>query len=246
MLLLKKLLTALIMPSTSLILLTLMGILISIRRPKLGRAIAFLGLALLTALSMPFVANELRQDLEHLPPISTASLEDAEAIVILAGGVYRNAPEYGGDTISSSSLMRSRYGVFLQKRTGLPILVSGGAPFGGKPEAEVMRDTIETEFHGRVRWIENQSRDTTENAQYSVALLKSAGISKIALVSHSTHLPRAVELFAREGITVFPAPTGLQVAPGSSILHFVPQSGALHSSTQTLHELLGRQVNRLR
>lgn len=89
-------------------LLTLMGILISIRRPKLGRTIPFLDLALLTALSMPFVANELRKDLEHLPPISTASLKDAEAIGILAGGVYRNAPEYGGDTISSSSLIRSR------------------------------------------------------------------------------------------------------------------------------------------
>ncbi len=109
-----------------------------------------------------------------------------------------------------------------------------------------MRDIIETEFHGRVWWIENQSRDTAKNSRNFVAPLKSVGISKIALVSHSIHLPRAVELFAREGITVFPAPTSLQVAPEFSILHFVPQSGALHSSMQTLHELLGGQVNRLR
>ena len=46
--------------------------------------------------------------------------------MILGGGLRRSAPEYGGDTLGRLTLERLRYGAMLAKRTGLPVMVSGG------------------------------------------------------------------------------------------------------------------------
>ncbi len=50
--------------------------------------------------------------------------------MILTGGVHANAPEDGGDTVNTATLERIRYGIHLQKKMQLPILVTGGATFG--------------------------------------------------------------------------------------------------------------------
>ena len=66
----------------------------------------------------------------------------AGAIVVLGGGRYDEAPEYGDDTISLAGLRRVRYAAVLQRRTGLPVLVSGGSVYAeplpeSEPEAPV-------------------------------------------------------------------------------------------------------------
>src|SRR5882672_4484182 len=172
---LKKLLSALVLPPTGLILLALFGLLLTHRKPRFGRSIAAFALVGLAALSLPPVADALIQSLESPAPISPQQLARAQAIVVLAGDDYRAAPEYGGDTVGRWTLERVRYGVYLQKRSGLPILVTGGAPFGGRPSAEAMKETIEHDFHGEVKWVESVSRDTFENAAYSATILKTAG-----------------------------------------------------------------------
>jgi uncharacterized SAM-binding protein YcdF (DUF218 family) len=151
MVLLKKITANIILPPFGLILMALVGLWLSHRHPKTGRAIAVFSLLTLLALSMPFVSGTLMRSLEQHAPISPESLSRAQAIEVLGGGSYLNAPEYGQDTVGIVSLERARYGVHLQRQTGLPILVTGGAPFGGKPEAELMASTIRDEFGGRVR-----------------------------------------------------------------------------------------------
>lgn len=243
---LKKLASALVLPPFGPILLALFGLWLTRRHPRLGRSIALVALLLLTALSLPLVANSLRHRLEYLPPIPPQSLARAQAIVILGGGVYDNAPEYGVSTIGGPSLERGRYGVYLQKRSGLPILITGGAPYGGRPEGEAMQETIEKEFGGRVKWTENASNDTAESAVLSAEILKVAGVKRIALVSHVWHLPRAVPLFERQGLEVFPAPTGYATSSSPIYAELLPSAGALQSSTWVLHEWLGIFVQRLR
>ena len=242
---LKKLLSSLVLPPFSLILLALFGLWLSRKHARTGRAIATFALLGLIALSLPPVADGLMHSLESQPAISAQKLARAQAIVILGGGIYPAAPEYGGDTVSRWSLTRVRYGAYLQKRSGLPILVTGGAPFGGRPEGEVMKETIEREFHGQVKWVESKSRDTAENAAYSAAMLKAAGISRIALVSDGWHLPRAIELFQRQGLEVLPAPTGFATPSPSRFARALPSAGALADSNLALHEWLGIFVQRL-
>ncbi|OHC70622.1 MAG: hypothetical protein A2045_02350 [Rhodocyclales bacterium GWA2_65_20] len=242
----KKLLAALILPPAGPVLLAFVGLWLARRHPRLGRGTTLLALLILLALSLSPVADSLKQDLEKYPPITEQSLRHVQAIVILGGGNYDGAPEYGGDTVGGGTLVRVRYGVYLQRHTGLPILVTGGAPYGGRPEGETMKEAIERDFHGKVRWVENRSRDTAENAAFSAELLKSAGIGRIALVSHASHLPRAVELFEQQGLTVMPAPTGYSTHPPSSLLHrALPSADALGASTKALREWLGQLAGRL-
>lgn len=236
---LKKLVAALVLPPFGLLLLALIGLRLTRARPRLGRSIAALALLGLTALSLPPVASLLLRSLETRPPISAEQLARAQAIVILGGGNYSVAPEYGGDTVGRWTLERVRYGVHLQRSSGLPILVTGGAPYGGRPEGETMKDAIERDFNGRVKWVESASRDTAENAAFSANLLKAAGVSRIALVSHSWHLPRATELFERQGIEVLAAPTGFSRRPPAPFPLLLPAASALENSSEALHEWLG-------
>ncbi|MCK9285421.1 MAG: YdcF family protein [Rhodocyclaceae bacterium] len=242
---LKKILTALALPPIGLILLALLGLWLARRHPRFGRRTAVLSLLALLTLSLPWIADALSHSLESRPPISDRQLARTQAIVILGGGTYPAAPEYGTDTVGRWTLERVRYGVYLQKQSGLPILVSGGAPFGGGTEGDAMKATAERDFHGGVQWVENVSRDTAENAAYSARMLKAAGITRIALVSHGWHLNRAVALFAREGLEVIPAPTGFATGSSSLLEQILPTTKALDQSNRALREWLGILVLRI-
>ncbi len=244
MFLAKKLLAALVLPPTGLVLLALFGLWLARRHPRMGRGISIFALLTLLALSMPPVVDGLMSSFDVPPPISAADLGKAQAIVVLGGGNYHDAPEYGGDTVSRWTLERVRYGVHLQRRSGLPILVTGGAPFGGRPEGEAMKEAIERDFGGKVRWVEAESRDTVENALYSARMLKAAGVRRLALVSHATHLPRAIPLFEAQGFEVIGAPMGFRTHPPSDAASLLPSAGALGASSEALREWLGRLVAR--
>ena len=240
MFLLKKLLSALLLPPVSLAALALFGLFIARRHPRAGRWLAGLSLLGLLTLSIPVVSVALMRSLETFPPATATALARVQAIVILGGGMRHGTPEYGGDTLDAYSLERVRYGVHLQKRTGLPILASGGAPFGGRPEAEAMKESIEEEFGGTVRWVESRSRDTTENARFSAAALSADGVSRIALVSHAWHLPRAIPLFERQGLEIVAAPTAFTTLPESRLAQWLPSARALAQSSAALREWLGK------
>jgi uncharacterized SAM-binding protein YcdF (DUF218 family) len=248
MFLLKKLLTALILPPTGPLLLALGGLWLttanSRRRRNGGVWLAAMSLLGLLVLSLPVVGRALMAPLEPHPPIAAKQLQQVQAIVILGGGTYFDAPEYGGDTVGPATLERLRYGARLARTSRLPLLVTGGAPWGGRPEGELMREVLEGDFGVKVRWIEAASRDTTENAASSATTLKAAGISRIALLSHGWHLPRAIPLFENQGFEVTPAPMGFSVAPSAGWPDLLP--GDLGTSRVALHEYLGLLYNRLR
>ncbi|MDP2815631.1 MAG: YdcF family protein [Rectinemataceae bacterium] len=246
MFLLKKLITTLLLPPVGPLLLVIFGIILSTRRPRLGKALAAFGIVLLLLLSTPWVAHRLLRGIEPARAVEPIALAEAQAIVILGGGSTPDAPEYGGTTVSRYTLERLRYGARLARQTGLPILVTGGAPFGGRPEAESMREVMEQDFSLNVRWIEAASRDTAENAAFSVPLLHQGNIHRMALVTHASHMPRSQRLFEKQGMTVIPAPTGFTRDSPSSIEMWMPSTGALNKSRSALHEWLGGIVARFK
>ena len=246
MFLAKKILSSLVLPPTSLLLLALFGLLLLVfsSRRRLGGWLAVLGCGGALVLSLNGVSSALIVALEVHSPITAQGLKSAEAIVVLGGGAYRNAREYGGDTVNRLGLERIRYAARLARESGRPLLLTGGAPFEGRAEAELMREVLEKEFGVPVRWVETASRDTGENAAFSAAMLKAAGMSRIALVSHAWHLRRAVPLFEDEGLTVIPAPTIFHRASWGSIEAWLPGSGEL--TRIAAHEWLGHWVNESR
>jgi len=197
-------------------------------------------------LSLPLVGNRLQRMVETAPPLpptpqqTLQALAQTQAIVVLGGGSYLAAAEYGGDTVSRHTLLRLRYAARLQRISGLPLLVSGGAPFGSRPEAVSMRQVLTEEFGVPVRWLEDASLDTAQNAEFSARLLRQDGIVRIALVSEAAHMARAVEMFQRQGLTVLAAPTGFANDSPVLLEDLLPNAEALENSRAALHEWLGR------
>lgn len=239
--LITNLISAFLLPPLNLILLGALGVLVLKRRPVLGKLLIITALSLLYLLSTPLVAKTALQTLEtsfSLP--DSANSNSAQAIVVLGGGAYFNAIEYGGPTVGHATLERLRYAAHLHRLTGKPILVSGGDPQGsGTPEAIQMKAVLENDFRVPVKWTEETSDNTRQNAYNSFALLKKDGVTRIYLVTHAWHMPRASREFERAGFKVIPAATAYTTQHQIGVLAFIPSAGALRQSQLFLHEVIG-------
>jgi uncharacterized SAM-binding protein YcdF (DUF218 family) len=235
----------LVLPPGLFILLALVGLAFARTRARAGATIALVSLLVLYALCMPIVSSSLIQSLE--PPYSDPARDKGGgAIVVLGAGSYPRAPEYDGDTVSRMALERVRYGALLQRRTGKPILVTGGNPGRAQStEAEQMKNVLK-EFGASVKWTEERSINTFENALYTRDILLKAGIRSVYLVTHAWHMPRAQMAFERAGLHVIPAPTAYQTRAGMRLLDFIPSAQALGDSYYFFHEVLGMLWYRLK
>jgi uncharacterized SAM-binding protein YcdF (DUF218 family) len=244
----RKALTALVLPPTGPLLIAVLGLALLARRPRLGRTLAWFGVVGLLVLSLPVVSHSLLRWLDQIPALDRELVRDAQAIVILGAGVRRNAAEFGGDTLGRLTLERVRYGARVARATRLPVLVSGGSVFGGTAEAVLMKHVLEQEFNVEVRWAEDRSRDTRSNAVESASILLPAGIKRVILVAHGFDMPRATAELASAGLQVTPAPTVIAGERFSvnSWIELLPSMSALHDSYYALYELLAGTVRRLR
>lgn len=241
-----NLIAAFLLPPLNLLLLGAVGLRLQGRRKPLGKWLVVFSLAGLLLLSTPYVGGYLL-GLVSTPPLVPKGGE-AEAIVILGGGLKDKEVEYGGDTLGGYTLERVRYGAWLARRLGKPVLVSGGRVMDDmQTEASVMRAALETEYGIPVRWAEERSTNTWENARFSAELLRRDGIRRIYLVSHAWHLKRAAPQFRRAGLEVVAAGTGYP-DPGSGprLTDFIPNAKSLLESYLAFHEGIGLIWYRIR
>lgn len=239
-------LSYLVLPPTSLFAASLLGLLLLKRRRGLAIALIAASQVLLLALSLPVVANALARSLEP-PPVSAAQLKGAQAIVILGGGRNRGAPEWGGETLKTTTLQRVRYGARLGRETGLPIYVTGGKPDGGAhAEGSLMRDALVREFNVPVRWVDTDADTTAENAKMAARDLKPAGVRRVALVTDAIHMPRSRRAFEGVGFEVIACPTAFAGQRPFAPTQLVPGVGALQLSHAALREWASQFVYWLR
>ncbi len=241
-----NLIAAFLLPPFNLLIVLLLGGLLLQRHPRLGRGLLGAGILLLYLSSTPWFAEGALHWLEkEIPPLGQ---QKADAIVILGGGSYFDAPEFDGQhTVSRETLLRVRYGAWLHRKTGKPILVSGGAPLGNPgSEAAQMQAVLTQEFQVPVRWQEDRSNNTLENARDSARILQAAGIRRIYLVSSAWHLPRAVAIFQRMGLEVVAAPTAFTTRYRTDLLSFLPNGSSMEKSSLFCHEMIGRLWYRLK
>jgi uncharacterized SAM-binding protein YcdF (DUF218 family) len=234
----KLLLKTVILPPTGPLLLAVLGVFLLKRRPRLACACLILGLGSLWLLSTPVVCDALTALAEHYPPLDLRSAAGAQAIVILGGGGERAlAPEYGGPAAEPLLLERLSYGAYVARKTGLPVLVTGF-----KTEAAAMQGTLLRNFGIDPRWVDGASFDTFDNAGNSARLLEAVGIRRIILVTHATHMWRAVHEFTAAGLEVIPAPVGMLAPRERGILNYLPNADALQRGVAAIYELLGEPV----
>lgn len=235
----------LLLPPGLFIVLGLVGLAFMRSRMRFGTALAAFSLVGLYLVSIPIVSGYLLASLQT-PYSDPARTAGPEAIVILGGGSYFNAPEYDGDTVGIATLARVRYGAYLQRKTGKPILVSGGNPVGGRTsEGEQMKSALK-EFGANVKWVESSSNNTFDNARMTRQVLNKAGIQSAYLVTDAWHMPRARMAFERAGLHVVPAPMAYEGPPPLRPIAFVPSSDAIFDSYKFFHEILGMLWYRLR
>lgn len=232
---------AFLLPPLSLLLVLALGLFLLYRRRKYAKPLLLAAFGLLWLASTPYFAEGALHLLEARTAALEKPLQNANAIVILGGGTYFHAPEYAGqDTVSEATLLRLRYGARLQRETGKPILVTGGKPLGNSiSEAQQMRASLEQDFQVPVRWIEDMSDNTFENARYSFQTLQKAGIKKIYLVTHAWHMPRSADVFRRAGFEVVEAPAAFTTRYRVDLLAFLPRAESLRDSKIFVHEVIG-------
>lgn len=250
---LKPVLTALAMPPASLLLLAALGLWMARRKWRGGWGLTALSVLLLAVLSCHGTAVWLaRQALPQFPPLTLQTLQTSkvQAIVVLGGGALPDAPEYGDTQPNAHTAARLRYGVWLARQSGLPVAFSGGHGWAAhgqqaRPEADVAARTALQDYGLRLRWIENRSRDTHENALMLAPLLQRDGVQRIALVTDASHMPRAVQAFERTDLVVQAAPVSYTLPQRRDLLEWIPSASGMLASRQVLHEVLALWVGRL-
>ena len=241
------LIKAIILPPACLLLLAFAGLWLRRRYARAGMVIAASSLGLLYLLSTPLLSSLALRSLES-PYADPRAAQGAQAIVVVGGGTVGPAPEYGSDSVSALTLARVRYGARLQRMTGKPLLVSGGRNGKTSAEAAQMRAVMVDELNVPVRWMENRSVDTYTNALESHRILGPQGLTRIYLVTHAWHMPRARLAFEHAGFSVIAAPTSFTRFDFSDLGlgNLLPRASALVNSYYFCYEVLGYAVYMLR
>jgi uncharacterized SAM-binding protein YcdF (DUF218 family) len=220
--------------------------------PRTARLCFVAGLGGLWLMSLPVVVQQVATVIETEPPLAMeewANLASrADAIVVLGSGRERGDPAWGGqDQPTGVALERMRYAAQLSKASGLPLLTTGGLHYGSPPsEARLMADSLQRDFGVPVRWLEEASRTTWENAELSAAVLLPEGVKRVVVVTQAWHMQRSVWSFRRAGFEVVAAPVGfMSVDHGRPFGGWIPDTKAIWQSGQLFNEAAGQLGYRL-
>jgi uncharacterized SAM-binding protein YcdF (DUF218 family) len=217
------------------------------RLPKTALAVFWSMVAVLWMAATPALAQRWMAWVESRhPPLALNAIPQADMIVVLSGGRRPDAPEYGGsDGMLFDTVERTRYGALLAKRTGLPVVVSGGQlrP-NATPLATLMKAMLQNELGVANVQAEDKSRTTLQNAQFVARMI---GPNKtVLLVTSAMHMPRSALDFEQQGVRVIAAPTAFAGGRPSSLRAWVPSTVAFRLTSDALRETLGLARSTLR
>ena len=249
MFIISKFVTALISPLGSALLGGLLALVLGIAgRDRLAMLLGVLSLAWLWAWSLPVTSYAIRGHLENQHPAADASaLPSAGAIVVLGGGT---APlRYGAsypDLGPASDREWHGARLYLAGKAPLIVLSGGHDPqFAAESSAEAMQTFITALGVPRSDiLLEEKSRNTTQNADFTADILARRGINRILLVTSALHMPRSVALFEAQGLEVIPAATDHEVTALPGWRNWLPDTEALDGSSRAIKEIVGHLVGR--
>lgn len=166
---------------------------------------------LMWAVSIAPVSDRLLRGLESEYVIPRDARGDV--IILLGGGVHDKVPDLSGVGVpSEEALVRVVTAVRLQKKLGLPIIACGGQVFeNGAGEAFLLkRFLVDLGVPPDQVIVEQDSRDTFENAKYAQQIVARFNYKAPLLVTSGYHMKRAVLSFSKVGIQVIPVPAGMR------------------------------------
>ncbi|MBC5784855.1 YdcF family protein [Ramlibacter sp. USB13] len=241
-----KLAIALISPLGTALVLALLGLGLTRWARRIGTLLAFLALAWLWLWSTPAASEWLEQRTEAaFPPQRVEEVPFAPAIVVLGGGVVppTEANRYP-DLNQASDRVWHAARLFRAGKASLIFLSGGSDPeISAMSEAKAMRALLVDLGVPPARIVlEERSRNTRENAEFTAPLLRDYRVQRVLLVTSALHMHRAVAEFERAGVQVIPAPTDHSQRTVGGARLWVPDTGALDTASRTMKELVGRAL----
>jgi uncharacterized SAM-binding protein YcdF (DUF218 family) len=233
-------------PPTVFIALVLLGAVLAPRWRRAGMLICLLSSLCLFAAATPALATYLLCRIEAvLPP--HPDLTKAKAIVVLGGDVRSGNGADIPDALGPFSLERVVFAAAAARRLHLPVAVTGNGVEGPHAtEAALMKAVLEEQFDIPVRWSDERSATTWENAVFTAALLRPDKIDTVILVTQAWHMPRALWCFEQAGLKPLPWPAPRTVLRADSLGDFLPNVTALQDTFRALHEIIGAAYYRMR
>lgn len=213
------------------------------RTARLGTCVLAVLIAGYWAMSMPMGAWLLGRLVStgYSSLIEQSELANVQAIVVLDASTNR----YGVEDIeiavvSRKSAVRALEAIRLYGKIQPSwVIVSGGAyvRVGKLPEGGAMRAVLVAAGVPADRLVlDSMSRNTREHASNISAYLHALGATRIALVTSSVHMRRAMRAFSGTGLQAVPAPAPLE-APGD--FPWWPSTDALDCSMDAWYEIFG-------
>ena len=252
--LIARIVTDLVSPlGTALVLLLLAGVLSwrgrSARAARVAKGLSLAAFLWLWLWSTPLASDAIAGALEALaPPRPIVSLPNADAAVVLGGGVAGARPPQRPDPDLKLAADRVWHAARLYHAGKVRLVwLSGGAVEPGDAnEAEGMQQfLLDLGVPRQAIRLEKSSVNTLTNAQFVAGQLRSEGVRSVLLVTSALHMRRALRNFERAGIAAQPAATDYEVVDRPfSLWRVLPEAGALERSARAMHELVGYWVGR--
>jgi len=248
---LSKFLPQLIYPfNLALLLLFAALLLIIFGRRRIGLFSGFLAIAILAVCSSPLSLALYREHELKYPPVPVSSSPAADAIVVLGGDVGIPVSPRTESQLHGNRLLHG-FRLFEADKAPL-ILLTGGNVFAqeGLQGEAVYGKAILADWGipKDAIMIETKSRNTHQNAIYSLETLRGQGIDRILLVTNAFHMPRAAAVFRHVGFEVIPSSSSLSVTDyrQPKLLDWWPSLSNLGKAQAVLREKLGLFVYRFR
>ena len=231
-------------PNVGLLLLVVAVILALSHHRRTAIVLTLIGLIWSLVWSLPATTLYLGGRLESSYPYQTAeSLPQADVIVVLGGNTQSNRANWFepyNQATATDRLDRAAEIYFAHRAPR--ILLSGSALEGKTSEARIMAKTMRQKgIPDGVLLLENEGRNTHENALRTHDMLREHDLRTVLLVTSALHMPRAMAAFNAQGIQAVAAglPPQIIVPEDYMIDKWAPHLRSLEGSRAIIKEYLG-------
>lgn len=251
MFLVQKFILSIIYPTVLCAVLLTAGLILLLftQRQKLGVIFSSTGVLLLVFVSLNSVGDTLLYPLESkypglLDPLKVAEKEGDKnhpRWVVVLGGGYNFDPDLPiTSRFSESTLHRLIEAIRLYR--SLPearLIFSGRNSHNGNTVGKGMRELARAlGVEERAIVVEDRSRNTSEQVVFIRQIVKS---DRFILVTSASHMPKAIEMFRKEGMDPIPGPANHYVKKDylPAILRYIPSAEGLQKTRRAVYGYLG-------
>lgn len=214
------------------------------RRYLSALLLTVVGLAWVLIWSLPMTSLYFGGRLESQHPYkNVAELPRADVIVVFGGHTQLNRANWFEPYSRINAIERIDRAAALYAAGKAPrILLSGGAREGKVSEAQILARLLRQRgVPESAVLLENDSRNTFENARFTDVLMRKQKLKSALLVTSALHTPRALGSLAKRGINVTAASSPPQITlPATNAPDlWTPHLRSLEASRTIIKEYLG-------